>query len=107
MSNYRSLEISQLAEKFKALSHPHRLSIFLRLAKQCSPGQLRTPAQFRTCVGELGEGLGITPSTVSHHIKELRRAGLIRMQRQGKRKGCYVEPSILKDLARLFTEGGK
>ncbi|MBW1692646.1 MAG: helix-turn-helix transcriptional regulator [Deltaproteobacteria bacterium] len=27
------------------------------------------------CVGELGQDFGIVPSTISHHIKELRRLG--------------------------------
>jgi SAM-dependent methyltransferase len=44
------------------------------------------------CVGELGQDLGIVGSTISHHIKELRRAGLIRRERQGQKIVCWIDP---------------
>jgi ArsR family transcriptional regulator len=47
--------------------------------------------------------LGIVPSTVSHHIKELRRAGLIRMERRGQKIECWVDPEVLKELAGFFS----
>jgi ArsR family transcriptional regulator len=54
-------------------------------------------------VGELGEGLGIAPSTLSHHLKELHRAGLIEMERQGKCVVCWIEPKTLKILGNFFN----
>ncbi|WP_396266326.1 ArsR/SmtB family transcription factor [Halobacillus amylolyticus] len=45
----------------------------------------------RMTVGELGERLNIVPSTVLHHLKELRQAGLIRMDRKGKNIECLVD----------------
>ena len=56
----------------------------------------------RTCAGEVGEGLGIAPSTVSHHLKELRRAGLIKVEKRGQRAECWVDPEILAELAEFF-----
>ncbi len=93
-----------MAEAFKALSNPHRLEIFLTLAACCAPGSSReTPAVLQKCVGELGEGLGIAPSTVSHHIKELRQAGLIRVERRGQNLNCWVEPETMRSLERFFV----
>ena len=89
---------------FKALSNPHRLSIFLRLISCCTPGTVcNADEDMRVCVGELGQDMGIAPSTVSHHIKELRRAGLIRMKRRGRKVECWIDPDTLRDLAGFFS----
>ncbi len=98
MSNYE-IASEPLAEIFKALSNPHRLALFERLTTCCEPG---TKCSARFCVGELGEGLSIAPSTLSHHLKELNRAGLIEMERCGKNVECWVEPSVLKKLSAFF-----
>jgi ArsR family transcriptional regulator len=55
-------------------------------------------------VGELGKNLGIGPSTVSHHIKELQNAGLIRCIRQGQRIECLVDPETIKLLGGFFNK---
>ncbi|MCW8957155.1 MAG: metalloregulator ArsR/SmtB family transcription factor [Gammaproteobacteria bacterium] len=102
MSNYRIYEAQ--AAQFKALSNPHRLALFKRLMSCCVPGTVCSADEAtRYCVGELGEGLDIAPSTLSHHLKELNRAGLIQMERQGKTIQCWVEPEVLDELARYFT----
>ena len=85
------------------MSNPHRLSIFMRLAS--CPGQEKatgTDAQICECVGTLGKDLGIAPSTVSHHIKELRRAGLINIRRRGQTLECSVDSQMLNLLAAFF-----
>jgi ArsR family transcriptional regulator len=56
----------------------------------------------RRCVGELGRDLSIAPSTVSHHLKELRTAGLIHMERRGQSIECWVEPDTLGTLSEFF-----
>lgn len=108
MSNYRK-DDEQLAEMFKALGNSHRLLIFKRLSSCCQPGtrcDLETAMSFS--VGELGKGLGIAPSTLSHHLKELHRSGLIEMERQGKRVVCWINPETLKRLSNFFnTENEK
>ena len=104
MSNYRKDDIQKLTEMFKALSNPHRLSIFLRLVMCCSEGtQWDVSPEGCVCVGELGQDLGIAPSTVSHHIKELHRAGLIRTERAGQQIKCWIDPGTLRYLAEFFS----
>jgi ArsR family transcriptional regulator len=98
MSKSRSIDLERYAGLFKALSNPHRLDLFLRLARCCRPGTT-CASDMRSCVGELGSGLGIAPSTVSHHLKELRRAGLIHMQRSRQNVECWVDPGSLDELA--------
>lgn len=103
MSNYETI-INRQAERFKALSNPHRLALFQRLCNCCVPGTVCSPDEaIRFCVGDLGEGLNIAPSTLSHHLKELHRAGLIMMQRNGKNVECWVEPNTLQELVGFFA----
>jgi ArsR family transcriptional regulator len=109
MSNNKEENIGKIADMFKALSNPNRLRIFLRLISCCPP---RTLTEIRrgvepegcACVGDLGQDLGIVPSTISHHIKELRQAGLIRMERNGQRIECSIEPDTLVALQDFFTD---
>jgi len=103
MSKYRKVDLQRFADIFKALSNPNRLRIFLRLIDCCKPGTVhRIDADTTACVGELGKELDIVPSTVSHHIKELYRSGIIKMNRRGQKIECWVDPEILKDLANFF-----
>lgn len=106
MSNYRDTQSSdadRLAEAFKALSNPNRLKIFLQLMNCCEPGTVcSTEDVTKSCVGDLGDGLDIAPSTLSHHIKELNRAGLIQMERRGQNVDCWVDPNTVKELNHFF-----
>ena len=94
---------------FKALSNPTRLALFLRLVSCCPPGRrARTPrgagAPACLCVGDLGAGIRAVPSTISHHLKELREAGLVRMERRGQLVECRVDGEALSRLARFLRE---
>jgi ArsR family transcriptional regulator, arsenate/arsenite/antimonite-responsive transcriptional repressor len=108
MSKHRNIE--QYAEIFKALSNPNRLRIFLRLISCCSPGTvwsisdtLNSGSEVCSCVGELGQNLSIVPSTLSHHIKELRQAGLIKMKRNGQKIEYFVDPEAIAALKDFFN----
>ena len=108
MSKYRDENIEAFAEIFKALSNPNRLKIFLRLVSCCVPGtsfNIESHIASEGCafVGELGQDLGIVPSTISHHIKELRRAGLIRVERQGQKIECMINPDTFAALQDFFA----
>jgi ArsR family transcriptional regulator, arsenate/arsenite/antimonite-responsive transcriptional repressor len=109
MSKYKAKNIGQYAEMFKALSNPNRLRIFLRLISCCSPGTVWSIPEKSTsdlercsCVSDLGQDLGIVPSTLSHHIKELRHAGLIRMKRKGQKIEYSVDPEAVEALKNFF-----
>lgn len=104
MSNNKNIDIEKFAEIFSALSNPNRLKIFYRLASCCKPGTVGIlDADNTAYVGELGSELEIVPSTVSHHIKELRRAGLIRTNRKGQKIECWVDPQTIDALRKFFS----
>lgn len=94
----------RFAALLKALGNTNRLAVLRRLAACCPPGiACATEEARRVCVGDLGEGLDIAPSTLSHHLKELNRLGLVRMARRGKRTECWVDPATLEELAAFFA----
>ncbi|MBI5570449.1 MAG: helix-turn-helix transcriptional regulator [Desulfomonile tiedjei] len=106
MSKHQIEEADRFAEIFKALANPNRLQIFMRLVSCCPPGtKCSSEAAAQQCVGELGRGLAIDPSTVSHHLKELRHSGLIRMERRGKNILCWVDRDTVLAAASLLTGG--
>jgi len=105
MSKYRTVDVEKLAGMFKALSNPQRLKIFIKLAKCCAPVDccVVDESGAQRCVGDLGGDLGLAASTVSHHIKELRLAGLVNIQRKGQKIECWTSRDILLQLAGFFT----
>ena len=105
MSNYRTENPEQLVDIFKALANGHRLKIYNILTSCCTPGSsCATDEVFSCCVGDLDSQLDIAPSTLSHHLKELNRAGLINMKRDGKQVICSVNTDMMQQLQNIFTQ---
>jgi DNA-binding transcriptional ArsR family regulator len=64
--------LAHACELLRALGTPHRLAIVLELAE--GP----------RCVHDLVDGLGISQSLASQHLRVLRTAGLVTAARRGK-----------------------
>ncbi len=62
----------QLAEMFRLMGDPTRLRVILA----CLQGP--------RSVGDVATGLDLSPSLVSHHLRLLRAARIMRAQRRGK-----------------------
>jgi DNA-binding transcriptional ArsR family regulator len=104
MSADKASEID-MALVFRALSDPSRLAIF-ELVRECSrqeEGQL--PQDLRQSVSEIAGRFNLSLSTVSHHLKELRTAGLIRCERRGQHIFCSVNPDTLAEVERFVRVG--
>lgn len=100
MSNNRTKQIGEYTRMFAALSNPHRAAILLRLANCCCGNACScSHDEMRTCVGDIAKHLKIAASTVSHHIKELHQAGLIKMERCGRTVKCCVDAEAVRELA--------
>lgn len=90
------LDPARIAKMFRALAHPQRLAVFERVRAaglDCSPGGIG-----RLTVCAVAEGIELSLSTVSHHLKELKEAGLIRCERKGQRVFCVVDPQALREI---------
>lgn len=72
----------------KAVSDPTRFEILQRIARE----------ENCTCA-DLIECSSITAATLSHHLKELEDAGLIRIARKGK----FAYPSFCRDLWKSYV----
>jgi Predicted transcriptional regulators len=44
----------------------------------------------------ISKELGLAPSTISHHIKELKNAGLIKFKRSGQNISFWVNPETVE-----------
>lgn len=102
------VEISQkpitarrLAPVFKALGDDNRAAIFELLKNRCcdsGPCCEGTEESLNRTVSEIAKEFDLALSTVSHHLKELRGAGLITCVRQGQRVHCSVDFEMLETL---------
>lgn len=91
---------------FKALGDPTRLRIFDFLCTCCCPVAVEDTGDVRPVLGPtVGEvccqvtGADKITSSVSFHLKELRLAGLVTMERRGKNMICGVNREAVAALA--------
>ncbi len=107
MSNIEIENYEKYIKIFKALGNANRFEVFLLTLSLCPPGCVCKDEEIDICVGEIGEHLNLAPSTISHHLKELREAGIIKMKRKGQKIECCVNLEELKEMAQLFLEFSK
>ncbi|MCP3924738.1 MAG: helix-turn-helix transcriptional regulator [Desulfobacterales bacterium] len=96
-------EIEKFSRMFKALSNPGRLRILLELAS-CIPkeGFSGTQQEQENSQQNFAQCLGLAQSTVSHHFKELRQAGLLYMRRDGQKTIISVNFEALESIQKLL-----
>jgi ArsR family transcriptional regulator, arsenate/arsenite/antimonite-responsive transcriptional repressor len=103
----------RIAAMFKALGDPTRLRIFELLRGCCCPVAVGEVGEVRPVEGPtVGEvccrvtGADRITSTVSHHLKELRLAGLITVERRGKNMICGINQEAVSLLAVYLAATG-
>jgi DNA-binding transcriptional ArsR family regulator len=100
-----NLPITDLAQIFSALGGETRVQLLLALqhkALSCS-NPATCELSERCCdVSELTQVTGLAISTISYHLKELRRAGLIQTHRRGKHIYCSINETTAAQLAQFF-----
>ena len=82
------------ARALAALGHDARLSIFRLLVKAGDDG-LR--------VSDIGEHLGLAPSTLAHHLSALVDAGLVLQDKQGREVFNRVDFPAMHKLVGFLT----
>ncbi len=90
--NEFDMELLEIADFAKALSHPARLAILKELAQK------------NTCIcGEIVNVIPLAQSTVSQHLKELKNAGIIGGEIDGP-KSCYcINKDKLSEMVQCLT----
>lgn len=81
-------EAARLATMLKAVGHPVRLQIVDLLIRY--RGQV--------CVCDVESLFDLSQPTISHHLKVLRKAGLVESDHQGPWHYYFVAPSALREL---------
>jgi DNA-binding transcriptional ArsR family regulator len=87
---------SQVEKISKALADATRLKIFEAIA-----------ASNHMSCGQIVSMRGVTPATVSHHLKILNEAGLISCQREGQFVRSRVVPETIAAYAKALLKIGR
>ena len=85
----QSVELSedQLALIARALADPRRYEILKKIVS--NGGTSTACTAMRECID-------ISPATLSHHMKELETAGLVRSEKEGKFVNYFAQTHILR-----------
>lgn len=88
-----SVEENRIAALAKALGHPARIAILKHLT------------EINACVcGDLVEVLPLSQSTVSQHLRELKKVGIIQGNIEGT-STCYcINPAIWQETQLIFAK---
>jgi ArsR family transcriptional regulator, arsenate/arsenite/antimonite-responsive transcriptional repressor len=84
------LDANQFALISKALADPNRFEMLQKIAAS---------KEAPTC-SCMRDWLGLAPATISHHLKELENAGLVRVERDGK----FAHITLRRDVLNLYLQ---
>lgn len=82
----------ELEPAFQALSDDTRREILRLLQRR------------RLSAGEIAEEFDVSKPSISHHLKELKRAGLVSSERDGQRVIYALETTVLQDVGRWLFD---
>ncbi|MDH4103307.1 MAG: metalloregulator ArsR/SmtB family transcription factor [Thermoleophilia bacterium] len=98
----REVSAVDLAGLFRALADPNRLAIF-ELVRERGSG-VHTVEEAENSISKIAREFDLSLSTVSHHLKELRNAGLIHCEKHGQTVYCTPVPGALEAIASFLGE---
>ncbi len=78
-----------------ALAQETRLDVFRRLVRAGPRG---------VAAGRLAEDVGVAPATLSFHLKELRNAGLVTREREGRSIRYAPDFRVIRDVVAYLGE---
>ena len=88
----RSDQTAQLAETFGLLADPTRLSIVVVCMEREIPA------------GNIADKLGLSASLVSHHLRLLRAARMLRQERRGKQVFYSLADDCVRDVLNTMID---
>lgn len=89
------METNHAVVALGALAHEYRLGIYRLLVEQGPDG---LPA------GAIGEAVGLAPSSLTFHLQNLQRAGLIVQRRESRNLVYSVDFEVMNSLVGYLTE---
>lgn len=94
------MKAKQLAKIMKALSNENRLKLYLEISKQ-EESDFDAPECNLT---EIVKIFGLSPPTISHHLKELANADLIVTEKRGKYLVARINKETLGAVKQILAE---
>ena len=92
MMQHMDTDTARSAARLKALGHPVRLGIAIRLADEPD-----------TCACDFADVFHVSQPTVSQHLKVLREAGLVRTKRRGTQICYSLDSTVVAELGELLS----
>jgi len=89
------MKTEMVIQALGALAHEHRLAIYRLLVERGPPG---------LAAGAIGERVGILPSSLTFHLQNLQRAGLITHRRISRRLIYSADFEAMNGLVGFLTE---
>ena len=89
------MKLDTAANILAKIGNPTRLKIVRLLVRAGDDG---------LAVGSIQKKLSIPASTLTHHISNLKSAGVIRQERQQATLMCKIEYAVLSNLVKYLTE---
>jgi ArsR family transcriptional regulator len=89
------MKSNQIIAALGALAHEHRLAVY-RLLVARGPEGLNA--------GAIAERIGLVPSSLTFHLQNLQRAGLITQRREGRQLISAADFSVMNSLVSYLTE---
>jgi ArsR family transcriptional regulator len=80
---------------FKSLSDPNRIKILELIAKKSCD---KDACDMGMCLNDFAKSLKLTLPTVSHHVKELVNADILKTTKKGKYVYCEINKNAFKDV---------
>ncbi len=94
--------MAELSRIFKALADENRLAIYQLIRRRCDPARGLSEEQLGRSVSKIAQEFDLALSTVSHHLKELKNAGLIHCEKRGQRVYCSPDYEVLEEIERFL-----
>jgi len=94
------MKAKQLAKIMKALSNENRLKLYLEIAKH-----EESDFEAQECnLADIVKIFGLSPPTISHHLKELANADLITTEKRGKFLVARINKRTLGTVKKMLAE---
>ncbi len=89
------MKTSAVITALGALAHQHRLAIYRLLVERGPEG---------LSAGAIGDWVGLLPSSLTFHLQNLQRAGLIEQRRASRQLFYSVDFNLMNGLVGYLTE---
>ncbi|AZG48050.1 Rv2640c family ArsR-like transcriptional regulator [Gordonia insulae] len=86
----------EIALRLKALADPARITLM---------SLLLTDEQGEVCTCDLATAVGLTEATTSHHLSQLKKAGMVTPERRGMNVYYRAQPEALQALCAVLGAG--